>query len=121
MTVFARATPAQRADALSVWRAARTAAGNPPSPARVDRVREKSLDDAAYLLVGWDGPVIAMALAEPYREQRGTGAVRPHAGHISMAFVDLSAGAAESAANYSTRCTGRCEHRAGGPLRCGRA
>jgi ribosomal protein S18 acetylase RimI-like enzyme len=88
MTVFARATPAQRAGALNVWRAARTAAGIPPSPARVDRVQEKLLDEAACLLVGCDGPVIAMALAEPYREQRGAGTIRPRTGHISMVFVD---------------------------------
>ena len=88
MTVFARATRAQRAGALDVWRAARTAAGTPPSPARVDRVREKLGDDTACLLVGCDGLVVAMALAEPYRERRGAGAVRPGAGHVSMVFVD---------------------------------
>lgn len=89
MTVFARATPAQHAGALSVWRAARTAAGIPPSPARIDRVQEKLLDDAACLLVGRDGTsVIAMALLEPQRDKHGAGAVRPCAGHISMVFVD---------------------------------
>jgi ribosomal protein S18 acetylase RimI-like enzyme len=80
--------PAQRADALRVWRAARAATGVPASAARVGRVEEKLLDDAAYLLVGCEGPVIAMALAEPYREQHGTGPVRPDAGHVSMVFVD---------------------------------
>lgn len=88
MTIFARATPEQLADALNVWHAARTATGTPPSPARIDRVQEKLSDDAACLLVGRDGPVIAMALAEPYREQQGTGAIRPRAGHVSMVFVD---------------------------------
>ena len=29
-----------------------------------------------------------MALSEPYRERHGAGAVRPHAGHVSMVFVD---------------------------------
>lgn len=51
-------------------------------------MQEKLLDDAACPLVGCGRPVIAMALAEPYREQQGAGAIRPHAGHISMVFVD---------------------------------
>ena len=89
MIVFASATPAERAGALTVWRAARTTAGTPPSQARIDRVREKVSDDTAYLLAGCDGDrVIAMALAEPYRERHGAGTVRPYAGHISMVFVD---------------------------------
>ena len=88
MTRFARPRPAQRAGALRVWRAARTAAGIPPSPARIDRVREKLLDDEACLLVGCEGAVIAMALAEPYRDKQGAGAVRLGAGHVSMVFVD---------------------------------
>jgi GNAT superfamily N-acetyltransferase len=89
MTVFSRATPAQREGALRVWSAARTANGNPPSPARVDRVGQELADTAASLVVGCDGDiVVAMALAEPYRERGGTGPVNPHAGHVSMVFVD---------------------------------
>lgn len=89
MTVFASATSGQREDALHVWRAARTADGNPPSKARIDRVRRKLADTAASLLVGCDGElVVAMALSEPYRERDGAGTVRPHAGHVSMVFVD---------------------------------
>lgn len=89
MTVFASATSGQLKDALHVWCAARTADGNPPSEARTDRVRRKLADTAASLLVGCDGElVVAMALSEPYRERHGAGLVRPHAGHISMVFVD---------------------------------
>ena len=58
MIVFASATPAERAGALTVWRAARRTAGIPPSQARIDRVRH------------------------------GAGAVRPYARHISIVFVD---------------------------------
>jgi ribosomal protein S18 acetylase RimI-like enzyme len=89
MTVFAGATSGQRKDALRVWCAARTADGNPPSKARIDRVRRKLADTAASLLVGCDGElVVAMALSEPYRERHGARAVCPHAGHVSMVFVD---------------------------------
>jgi hypothetical protein len=70
MTVFASATSGQRKDALHVWRAARTADGNPPSEARIDRVRRKLAHTDASLLVGCDGElVVAMALSEPYRER----------------------------------------------------
>ncbi|HMJ72867.1 MAG TPA: GNAT family N-acetyltransferase [Solirubrobacterales bacterium] len=89
MTVFAGATSGQRKDALHVWCAARTADGNPPSKARIDRVRGKLADTDASLLVGCDGElVVAMGLSEPYRECHGAGAVRPHTGHVSMVFVD---------------------------------
>jgi len=89
MTVFASATPGRRKDALHVWCAARTADGNPPSKARIDRVRRKLADTDASLLVGCDGELmVAMALSEPYRERHGAGTVRPHAGHVSMVFVD---------------------------------
>jgi ribosomal protein S18 acetylase RimI-like enzyme len=89
MTVFFRATSAQREGALHVWSAARTADGNPPSTARIDRVGQKLADPAASLLVGCDGDVVvAMALAEPFCERDGAGPVRPDAGHVSMAFVD---------------------------------
>jgi ribosomal protein S18 acetylase RimI-like enzyme len=89
MTVFTSVTSGQRRDALHVWCAARTADGYPPSKARIDRVRGKLADTDASLLVGCDGElVVAMALSEPYRECHGAGAVRPHAGHVSMVFVD---------------------------------
>lgn len=89
MTVFASATPAQRAGALRVWQAARVAGGIPPSEARVDRVRAKLADEGAQLLVGCDGDrVVAMALVEPFREEQGDGAVRSQAGHLAMVFVD---------------------------------
>jgi ribosomal protein S18 acetylase RimI-like enzyme len=88
MTAFAVATPEQRPGALSVWRAANEARGHPPSPIRIARVHEKLAEDSACLLIGCDTPsVIAMALAEPGREQDGAGAIRPSAGHISMVFV----------------------------------
>jgi ribosomal protein S18 acetylase RimI-like enzyme len=52
-------------------------------------VQEKLDDTAACLLVGTEGDgVIAMALAEPARERRGVGAIRPADGHVSMVFVD---------------------------------
>lgn len=89
MTAFASATPSQLVGAIAVWEAARKAAGNPPTQARVDRVRAKLAGDEGHLLVGCDGDrVIAMALFEPYRESRGDGPVDPYAGHVSMVFVD---------------------------------
>jgi ribosomal protein S18 acetylase RimI-like enzyme len=89
MTSFSAATPEQQEDALHVWLAARTADGNPPSQARIGRVMEKLADRGAYLLVGSEGGrVVAMALSEPYREQHGTGPIHPHAGHVSMVFVE---------------------------------
>jgi GNAT superfamily N-acetyltransferase len=88
MTAFAVASPKQRPGALSVWRAANEARGAPPSQSRVARVREKLAEPSACLLIGSDtAGVIAMALAEPGREQDGAGAIRSSAGHISMVFV----------------------------------
>jgi ribosomal protein S18 acetylase RimI-like enzyme len=89
MTAFASATPTQRAGAVDVWKAARKAAGIPPTRARLDRVRAKLASDEGHLLVGCDDSrVIAMALFEPYREDHGHGPVEPRAGHVSMVFVD---------------------------------
>lgn len=89
MTDFSVATPTQREDALGVWSAARAAGGNPAPAGRVDRVRQKLAEEDASLLVGCEGGVVvAMALAEPYRERDGAGPARSHAGHVSMVFVD---------------------------------
>jgi ribosomal protein S18 acetylase RimI-like enzyme len=86
---FGLAVPEQRAGALTVWRRANIARGNPPSPARIVRIAEKLADAEACVVVGvQDGNVVAMALAEPVRERHGAGAVRPDAGHVSMVFVD---------------------------------
>jgi hypothetical protein len=108
MTVFAAATSGQREDALHVWRAARTANGNPPSKARIDRVRKKLADTAASLLVGCDDDLaVAMALAEPYRE-RGAGAVRPTRDISPWCLSIQDAGDVASAAGCWTPYTGRC-------------
>jgi ribosomal protein S18 acetylase RimI-like enzyme len=54
----------------------------------VRRVEEK-LNDASALVVviADDEQVVGMALAEPFKDQDGDGAVMPGAGHISMVFV----------------------------------
>ena len=74
--------------ALEVWRAANTARGLAPSPARIARVRKKLADRSSCLVVGrQEGRVIAMALAEPGRELHGEGPIVRGVGHISMVFV----------------------------------
>lgn len=88
MPTFSLAVPAQRSGALEVWRAANTARGNAPAPRRVARVKAKLADPAALLVVGCDGDtVIAMAVAEPARQDCGAGLILPCAGHVSMVFV----------------------------------
>ena len=80
--------PAQRSDALEVWRTANTARDNPPAPARIARVETKLGDPTALLVVGCDqDTVVAMALAEPSRQDLGDGVIIPRAGHVSMVFV----------------------------------
>ncbi|MBT9256295.1 GNAT family N-acetyltransferase [Phycicoccus sp. MAQZ13P-2] len=74
--------------ALAVWLAARVAAGVPPTPERVLRVREKLSAEGAALLTATRGDSLAgMVLAEPWRAQLGRGAERELWGHISMVFV----------------------------------
>ncbi len=88
MPVFSVASPRHRRGALRVWCAANTARHETPSPARVDRVREKLEEDSACVIVGVENDeVIAVALAQPAREQNGAGAIQPGAGHVSMVFV----------------------------------
>ena len=87
--MFAVAAAEQRSSALEVWRAANLARALPPTERRVERVREKLADPSACLVIGHDaGAVIAMVLAEPFREQAGLGPVVPGAGHVSMVFVE---------------------------------
>ena len=75
-------------EALAVWYAARVDEGKEPDPRRVDRVREKLADAGAHLVVvERAGHVVGMALAEPFREQDGSGRVVPGHGHVSMVFV----------------------------------
>jgi ribosomal protein S18 acetylase RimI-like enzyme len=88
MPTFGLAAPAQRFGALEAWRAANTARGNAPVPSRIARVKTKLADPSALLVVGCDGDVvIAMALAEPARQDFGAGPTLPGTGHISMVFV----------------------------------
>jgi ribosomal protein S18 acetylase RimI-like enzyme len=64
------------------------ARGDAPALKRVLRVRTKLADPSALLVVGCDGGVvIAMALAEPARQDFGAGLILPDAGHVSMVFV----------------------------------
>ena len=71
-----------------MWYAARVAEGKEPDPHRVERVREKLADvDAHLVVVERAGHVVGMALAEPLREQDGSGPVVPDHGHVSMVFV----------------------------------
>jgi len=76
--------------AVGVWRAANIARLLPPSAERVARVREKLAGPGDCLVIGRPDAskdVVAMAMAEPGREQNGAGAVIPGYGHVSMVFV----------------------------------
>jgi ribosomal protein S18 acetylase RimI-like enzyme len=78
----------REAVALAVWRAARAAAGEEPAPARIRRVVEKLADPTALLVVAERcGEGCGMALAEPFRDDGGRGALVPDRGHVSMVFV----------------------------------
>ena len=75
-------------DAVAVWHAARVAEGKDPDPDRVRRVHDKLAEpDALLVVVERAGRVVAMALAEPFRERDGAGSVVPGRGHVSMVFV----------------------------------
>jgi len=87
---FVKGLVEEREGAVSVWRAAKVARLQTPSVERVVRVREKLADTRACLVVGREGAngdVLAMALAEPGRGERGAGPVVPGYGHVSMVFV----------------------------------
>ncbi len=75
------ATPADRAGAVEVWRAAQAGRGLRPPAARVTRVQEKV---AEGLLVVVGDPVVGMALGEPGLD--GTAPV-PGLLHLAMVFV----------------------------------
>lgn len=76
------------ATALAVWHAARSAAGPEPAADRIRRVVEKLTDPNALLVVAERSDErCGMALAEPFRVDRGRGDVVPDRGHISMVFV----------------------------------
>jgi GNAT superfamily N-acetyltransferase len=75
--------------ALEVWRAANAARGLAPAPSRIARVEAKLAGASACLaVVRDDGRVVAMALAEPYRDQDGSGPIVVGGGHVSMVFGD---------------------------------
>jgi ribosomal protein S18 acetylase RimI-like enzyme len=86
--VVRRADAGELGAAASVWHAANTARGRPPSPGRAERVRQKLADPAALVLVAVtaDGPC-GMVLAEPGRAHDGRGPLRPDLCHLSMLFV----------------------------------
>jgi len=74
--------------AIDVWLAARSGAGRMPDAQRIARVRQKMSHSMAHLVVVDRGGVsVGMALAEPFREDHGTGDVRADWGHVSMVFV----------------------------------
>jgi ribosomal protein S18 acetylase RimI-like enzyme len=83
-----RAREPDLAGAIRVWQAANVARGRPPSALRMSRVRAKLEAHDALVLVGWLGEdLVAMALAEPWRDDNGQGSVVPGRGHVSMVFV----------------------------------
>lgn len=74
--------------ALSVWLAANIARGLPPSPQRIERIREKLSAGHVIVLVAVaddSAGVVGMAQVEPLRSPDGTTAA--DGGHISMVFV----------------------------------
>ena len=74
--------------AQRVWRVSTAARGRAPSEQRIERVQNKLQDTDAMVVLGWlDEQVVAMALAEPRREDDGAGPVLPGWGHVSMVFV----------------------------------
>ncbi len=86
LTTVRRGTPADRAAAVEVWRAAQAARGQRPPAARVERVAEKV---AHAMLVVADSPegLVGMALGEP--GLKGQTPV-PELLHLSMVFVHPS-------------------------------
>lgn len=67
--------------AVDVWSRARVAAGESPSPTRVERVHEKLRDPDALVVVSREhGGVVGMAQLEQHRDD-------PAAAHVSMVFV----------------------------------
>jgi len=73
---------------LEVWRAANTARGLAPSPARIARIREKLTDPDSVIFVGHlNDTEVAMALLEAARADDGAGQVIPGHAHLAMVFV----------------------------------
>jgi ribosomal protein S18 acetylase RimI-like enzyme len=82
------ARPGEIEAAVDVWRQANIARGKIPSHERVARVRTKLSDPSALVIVAADDVgLVGMALAEPGRDQDGTGDLSPELCHISMIFV----------------------------------
>jgi GNAT superfamily N-acetyltransferase len=77
-------------DVIGVWLDANHARGMPPSPERIERVRAKVASPDACVLVARRASVLAMALAEPGRDDNGQGRVLEGSAHISMMFVHPS-------------------------------
>jgi ribosomal protein S18 acetylase RimI-like enzyme len=74
--------------AVQVWQAANAARGRVPTAERIARVQRKvRAADALLVVAHGNGTVVAMALAEPGREDDGGGEIVPGYGHISMVFV----------------------------------
>jgi hypothetical protein len=75
-------------------RGARTRADATPHCA----VKEKlAAPEACLTVVRDDGRIVGMALAEPYRDGDGSGAIVDGGGHVPMVFVDPARWGAESA------------------------
>jgi GNAT superfamily N-acetyltransferase len=82
------AQPADLSSALYVWQLANIARGKAPSQQRIARVEAKLADPAALVLVAAeDQDTVGMALAEPGRDDDGTGRPLAELCHISMVFV----------------------------------
>jgi ribosomal protein S18 acetylase RimI-like enzyme len=85
--VVRQASTADLSPASAVWQAANVARGRPPSPQRIERVRQKLAEHGAVVLVAVRADqVVGMVLAEPGRSD-ADGASLLDLGHISMVFV----------------------------------
>jgi ribosomal protein S18 acetylase RimI-like enzyme len=82
------ARPAEIEPAVDIWQQANIARGKIASQQRIARVRAKLTDPSALVIVAADDAgLVGMALAEPGRDQDGSGSPLPGLCHISMVFV----------------------------------
>lgn len=82
------ARPTEIKPAVDIWQQANIARGKIPSQQRIARVRAKLTDRLALVIVAVnDTGLVGMALAEPGRDQDGSGQPLPKICHISMIFV----------------------------------
>lgn len=85
LTVTRVHTDDERAAAVEVWAAARSALTRDPTPERRARVAAKVAAGPVTLLATYGERPAGMAVAEPYAD---AGSVDPSCGHVAMLFVD---------------------------------